>query len=315
MIIRSIIRKKESGVIDTRSGNFMITFENVTKKYDEDSGLMDVSFHIEKGSFVFLVGPSGAGKSTIIKLILKEVLADSGSITADGTDVCALTKKEIPFYRRRLGIVFQDFRLLDNKTVYENVAFAMEITGHSKDEISERVPAVLDLMGIGAYQDRYPGELSAGEQQRVSIARAVMNRPALLICDEPTGNLDPETAAEIMDLLQMINKTGTTILMVTHAKDIVDRMNKRVISLEKGRIVSDRIGAYDLGAGGNGDGPETPVTGEDNNIEAHEPDKGKSPDAAESTDMNDDPDPVSTITAEEESQDNHIEFDWSGGSK
>ena len=265
----------------------MITFENVTKKYDEDSGLRDVSFHIDKGSFVFLVGPSGAGKSTIIKLILKEIEADSGSITADGTDVCALTKKDIPFYRRRLGIVFQDFRLLENKTVYENVAFAMEITGHSSDEISERVPAVLDLMGIGAYQDRYPGELSAGEQQRVSIARAVMNRPALLICDEPTGNLDPETAAEIMELLQMINKIGTTILMVTHAKDIVDRMNKRVISLEKGRIVSDRIGAYDPGRAENA--------------------------AAVTSDA----DQIKNSTAQDNAQDNnnHIDFDWSGGVK
>lgn len=223
----------------------MIDFENVTKNYDTNIGLEDVTLHIDKGDFVFLVGPSGAGKSTLIKLILKEIDADSGKINVNDTEVTSLSKKGIPQYRRGLGIVFQDFRLLENKTVFENVAFAMEILHHSKDEIRERVPAVLDLMGIGEYEEKYPDELSAGEQQRVSIARAIINKPTVLICDEPTGNLDPETASEIMHLLDLINQTGTTVLMVTHAKDIVDRMKKRVITLENGRITGDMVGTYD----------------------------------------------------------------------
>ena len=222
----------------------MITFESVTKRYDENTGLEDVSLHIDKGDFVFLVGPSGSGKTTMIKLILKELDADGGRIVVNGTDVTALSRKGIPAYRRGLGIVFQDFRLLDHKTVFENVAFAMEIFGHDQTTINERVPAVLDLMGINEYTDKYPSELSAGEQQRVSIARAIINNPTVLICDEPTGNLDPDTATEIMKLLEIINTTGTTVMMVTHAKDIVDRMNKRVITLDKGRITADKVGAY-----------------------------------------------------------------------
>lgn len=230
-------------------GSNMITFENVTKKYDENIGLENVSFHIDKGDFVFLVGPSGAGKTTLIKLILKEIDADEGTITVNDSEVGALSKKEIPMYRRSLGIVFQDFRLLENKTVYENVAFAMEIMGEDEEEIAQRVPESLGFVGIEEYQDKYPDELSAGEQQRVAIARAIINKPDLLICDEPTGNLDPDTATRIMQILSLINQTGRTVLMVTHARDIVDRMKKRVITLEKGHIISDRIGVYDLSGG------------------------------------------------------------------
>ena len=225
----------------------MIRFENVIKKYDNNTGLDDIDLDIGKGEFVFLVGPSGAGKTTLIKLSLKETDPDSGSIIVSDTDVTALARKEIPAYRRKLGIVFQDFRLLDNKTVFENVAFAMEIVHHSRKEIEDRVPQALELMGIADYANQYPSELSAGEQQRVAIARAVINKPEVLICDEPTGNLDPKTAADIMRLLMIINTTGTTILMVTHAKDIVDRMNRRVITLENGRITSDLVGRYGQG--------------------------------------------------------------------
>lgn len=222
----------------------MIIFDHVTKKYETNTGLDDVSLHVHEGEFVFLVGPSGAGKTTIIKLILKEIDAEEGSIFVNGFDVRGLKKNRIPEYRRSIGIVFQDFRLLENKTVYENVAFAMEITGNKKKKIEEKVPAVLDLMGITDYMDKYPDELSAGEQQRVSIARAIINNPTVLICDEPTGNLDPDTADEIMKLLEIINGTGTTVMMVTHAKDIVDRMNKRVIALDNGKVISDKVGAY-----------------------------------------------------------------------
>ncbi len=223
----------------------MITFDHVTKYYKTNIGLNDVSLHIDRGEFVFLVGPSGAGKSTLIKLILKEIDADSGSIVVNGREVTKLSNRLIPEHRRNVGIVFQDFRLLENKTVYENVAFAMEITHQKRKEIKERVPAVLGLMGIEEYVKKYPSELSAGEQQRVAIARAIINAPEVLIADEPTGNLDPDTAWEIMRLLEMINETGTTVLMVTHAKNIVDRMNKRVLTLENGQITGDAVGSYE----------------------------------------------------------------------
>ena len=234
----------------------MITFDHVTKYYKTNIGLNDVSLHIEKGEFVFLVGPSGAGKSTLIKLILKEINADSGSILVNGREVTKLSNRLIPVHRRNIGIVFQDFRLLEHKTVYENVAFAMEITHQKRKEIKKRVPAVLGLMGIDEYLKRYPSELSAGEQQRVAIARAVVNDPDVLIADEPTGNLDPDTAWEIMKLLQQINERGTTVLMVTHAKDIVDRMGKRVITLDKGCITGDVIGAYEIKDGKTGEEEE-----------------------------------------------------------
>ena len=222
----------------------MITFDHVTKKYRTNIGLDDVSVHINKGDFVFLVGPSGPGKSTFIKLILKEINADEGTIKVGDFEVTSLSNREVPMFRRKVGTVFQDFRLLPKKTVFENVAFAMEVLHKSPRQIRKQVPQSLGLVGISDKAHKYPDELSAGEQQRVAIARAIVNNPAVLIADEPTGNLDPNTAWEIMDLLEQINLRGTTIVMVTHAKDIVDKMNKRVIAIEKGRIVRDEQGQY-----------------------------------------------------------------------
>lgn len=222
----------------------MIDFENVTKMYGTNVGVEKINIHIEKGEFVFLVGPSGAGKSTFIKLLLKEIEADEGTITVADRIVTKLSNRLVPMHRRNIGIVFQDFRLLPKKTVYENVAFAMEILHISKKNIKKQVPLMLSLVGISSKASKYPHELSAGEQQRVAIARAIVNNPSVLIADEPTGNLDPDTAGEIMNILQAINNRGTTIVMVTHAKDIVDRMGKRVIAIERGKIVRDAEGAY-----------------------------------------------------------------------
>lgn len=227
----------------------MIAFDKVTKSYGTNIGIQDVTIRIDKGDFVFLVGPSGAGKSTFIKLILKEINADKGSIKLNGMEITRISNREIPKLRRNTGIVFQDFRLLPKKTVFENVAFAMEIIHMSPRSIRRQVPQVLSLVGISSKASKYPHELSAGEQQRVAIARAIVNNPTVLIADEPTGNLDPDTAWEIMRLLEQINLRGTTILMVTHAKDIVDKMGKRVIAIDKGRIVRDdasgSYGAYE----------------------------------------------------------------------
>lgn len=226
----------------------MIIFENVTKLYGVNVGVENINVKIDKGDFVFLVGPSGAGKSTFIKLILKELSEDTGKIIVNGMEVTGMSNRQIPKLRRSIGIVFQDFRLLPNKTVEENVAFAMEILHISQRTIRRNVPQVLSLMGIASKAKKYPHELSAGEQQRVAIARAVINNPTVLIADEPTGNLDPEMAWEIMQLLDQINKRGTTVLMVTHARDIVDKMGKRVIAINKGKIVRDhREGAYGNG--------------------------------------------------------------------
>lgn len=224
----------------------MIVFDHVTKHYRTNIRLDDVSVEIKKGEFVFLVGPSGAGKSTFIKLILKEIDATSGAIYVRGEDITKFSNRRVPELRRNIGMVFQDFRLLPRKTVFENVAFAME-TVHKKSKVIKRqVPQLLSLVGIESKAQKYPNELSAGEQQRVAIARAIANNPKILICDEPTGNLDPETAWEIMMLLEEINRRGTTVVMVTHAKDIVDRMGKRVITIEKGKIIGDGIGVYNL---------------------------------------------------------------------
>lgn len=227
-----------------QKGDSMITFDHVTKKYRTNIGLDDVSVHIKKGDFVFLVGPSGAGKSTFIKLILKEINADEGTIRVGDYEVTSLSNRQVPQFRRRVGTVFQDFRLLPKKTVFENVAFAMEVLHKTPRQIRKQVPQILSLVGISDKAHKYPDELSAGEQQRVAIARAIVNNPAVLIADEPTGNLDPNTAWEIMDLLDQINLRGTTIVMVTHAKDIVDRMKKRVIAIENGKIVRDEEGQY-----------------------------------------------------------------------
>lgn len=225
----------------------MIEFKNVTKIY-EDSGvkaLDNVSFKIEKGEFVFLVGPSGAGKSTLTELIIKEELPTEGEITVCDFELNNLPKKKIPYLRRSIGMVFQDFRLLPNKTVYENVAFAMQVTGAQRREIRRSVPNVLALVGLSGKAKMRPGQLSGGEQQRVSLARALVNRPPVIIADEPTGNLDPDTAAEIMQLLEDINKRGTTMLVATHAKDFVDNMQKRVLAVEHGVLVRDEeVGVY-----------------------------------------------------------------------
>lgn len=217
----------------------MIEFIDVNKNYGDIVGLSHANIKIDKGDFVFLVGPSGAGKTTFVRLILREIEADSGKILINGTDITKLTRREIPALRQKIGMVFQDFRLLDKKTVYENVAFALEITHEKKKQIKKRVPEVLELVGISDKINRYPKELSAGEQQRVGIARAIINNPRVLICDEPTGNLDPSTAMDIMNLLEKINLRGTTIIMVTHAKDIVDHFNKRVVTIENGTIRRD----------------------------------------------------------------------------
>lgn len=224
----------------------MIKFINVSKRYNKDIiALSNISFEIESGEFVFIVGPSGAGKSTLIKLLLKEEEPTSGSIVINKRDITKIKKREIPYLRRSMGVVFQDFRLLPNKTVFENVAFAMEIVGAHPKEIRRKVPMVLSLVGLSDKADKYPRQLSGGEQQRVSLARAIVNEPSILIADEPTGNLDPDTSWEIVKLISEINKRGTTVVMATHAKDIVDAMKKRVIALEKGNIVRDEArGVY-----------------------------------------------------------------------
>lgn len=226
----------------------MIRLENISKEYRSGTtALYDINLEIQKGEFVFLVGSSGAGKSTLIKLLLKEEGITKGKMYLNGRDVTRVSNRKIPFLRREIGVVFQDFRLLPNKTVYENVAFAMEIIGAKKREIRRRVPLILGLVGLSKKAKSYPDQLSGGEQQRVSIARAIINNPLVLIADEPTGNLDPDTAEEIMQVLMDINSRGTTILMATHAKDIVDRLQKRVIALQDGRIIRDEDrGSYGL---------------------------------------------------------------------
>lgn len=227
----------------------MIKFKDVTVIYDKDIvGLDNVSFKIEDGEFVFLVGKTGAGKSSAIKLLTGEIKPTSGDVIIDGIYVNSLRRSKIPYLRRAQGVVFQDFRLLPNKTVYENVAFAMEIIGKKKKEIKRKVPKILELVGLSERARNYPNEISGGEQQRVSIARALVNSPSLIIADEPTGNLDVETSNEVMKLFDEINKMGTTIVMVTHSEKIVNDMKKRVIQLENGSIVRDeKEGVYNLG--------------------------------------------------------------------
>ncbi|MBM7561936.1 cell division ATP-binding protein FtsE [Fusibacter tunisiensis] len=224
----------------------MIEFSNVSKRYDNGVMALDnVSVQIEKGEFVFLVGPSGAGKSTFIKAILKEVEITTGKVFVDDLHVTRLHRRRVPFLRRKVGVVFQDFRLLPNKTVYENIAFAMEIVGTPQRNIRKQVPLILALVGLSGKGNFYPNQLSGGEQQRVSIARSMINNPPILIADEPTGNLDPDTSWEIMKVLRTINRRGTTILMATHDREIVDIMKKRVIALEAGKVArDDKVGVY-----------------------------------------------------------------------
>ena len=225
----------------------MIELKNVSKVYDNGSIALDhVSLHIGKGEFVFVVGASGAGKSTLIKLLSYEELPSRGSVFVNGIEVNKLAKNRVPYLRRKMGIVFQDFRLLPNKTAQENVAFAMEVIEAPRRLIRRRVRDVLDLVGLVGKADALPKNLSGGEQQRVAIARAIVNRPLLLIADEPTGNLDPETSRDIMEVFKKINHMGTTVLMVTHDKTLVDMMNKRVIEIDGGTVVRDeQKGGYD----------------------------------------------------------------------
>ncbi|GEA30621.1 cell division ATP-binding protein FtsE [Clostridium diolis] len=225
----------------------MIKFVDVTKVYDNNTlALKNVNLTIEKGAFAFLVGSSGAGKSTIIKMLFKEIEPTHGKLILNDTDVTNLNKNQIPFYRRKIGVIFQDFKLIPTLNVYENVAFALRVIGVSTKDIKKKVPMALSLVGLSDKFRSFPSQLSGGEQQRVSIARAIVNDPNILIADEPTGNLDPETAMGVMDTLDNVNKNGTTILMATHARDIVDSMRKRVIAIENGTIIRDELrGTYD----------------------------------------------------------------------
>lgn len=219
----------------------MIQYVNVTKEYENGLRALDnINLIVENGEFVFIVGPSGAGKSTLIKLLLKEIEPTAGALFVNDRDLSQMKPKEVPYYRRGMGVVFQDFRLLPDKTVYENVAFAMEIIEASRKQIRRQVPAVLSMVGLASKANNYPNQLSGGEQQRTALARAIVNNPSILIADEPTGNLDSATAGEIMKIINMINHRGTTVIMATHARDIVNTMKKRVITFQKGTIVSDR---------------------------------------------------------------------------
>jgi len=223
----------------------MIDFNDVVKSYSVGTqALKGVTMQIEDGDFVFLVGPSGSGKSTIIKLITGELKPTSGSVHVNGYSLERIRKREIPYLRRTVGVVYQDFRLIDNMTVYDNVAFAMRVIGAREKEIRERVPYVLELVGLQNKSRRHPTELSGGEQQRLAVARALVNNPSTIIADEPTGNLDPSLALDIMNLLQEINNLGTTVLVVTHAMELVDRFHKRVIALKDGLVVSDGMDGY-----------------------------------------------------------------------
>ena len=223
----------------------MIEFIDVTKSYSVGTqALRGVSMQIEDGEFVFLVGPSGSGKSTIIKLITGELKPTTGTVHVNGYSLERIRKREVPYLRRTVGVVFQDFRLIDTKTVYENVAFAMRAIGAREEEIRERVPYILELVGLETKSRRHPNELSGGEQQRLAIARALVNNPSTIIADEPTGNLDPARSLEIMSLLQEINKLGTTLLVVTHQMDLVEQFGNRVIAIDEGLVISDGMDGY-----------------------------------------------------------------------
>lgn len=218
----------------------MIEFKNVSKVYaNGTSALKNINLHIKKGEFVFIVGSSGSGKSTFLKLIMHEELPSEGTVYLDGINISQINKKEVPYIRRKMGIVFQDFRLIDKMTVFDNVAFAMRVTGASERDVKKRVPYILNLVELQDKANRRPAELSGGEQQRVSLARALVNNPSIIVADEPTGNIDPEMSYEIVELLTEINKRGTTILMVTHEHDLVQHFGKRVIEINNGNIMSD----------------------------------------------------------------------------
>lgn len=224
----------------------MIVFENISKTYGRNvKAVRNLNLHIEKGEFVFVMGDSGSGKSTLIRLLLKEIEPTSGVITVDGEDITAMKRRRIPRYRRKLGVVFQDFRLLRDRNVYENVAFAQRVVGTSSRQIRQDVPKLLTRVGLSAKYKAFPGELSGGEQQRVAIARALVNRPDILLCDEPTGNLDARNAWEVMRLLEEINEEGTTVVVVTHSQEIVEQMNRRVIVMNRGDMIDDSLESGD----------------------------------------------------------------------
>jgi len=224
----------------------MIQFSNVTKVYSKDTVALErLNLEIDQGEFVFLVGASGSGKSTMVRLILKEMEPSAGAIFVNGTKLSSVPRRRIPQLRRGIGCVFQDFKLLPNKTAAENVAYAMEVTGQRRRVIKTKVPQIMDLVGLSSKMDKFPEMLSGGEQQRVSIARAFVSQPPILVADEPTGNLDPNTSVGIMQLLHRINRTGTTVVVATHDREMVDVMRKRVVALDEGRIVRDKVkGAY-----------------------------------------------------------------------
>jgi cell division transport system ATP-binding protein len=235
-----------NGALPTPTAGAMIVFDSVRKIYEPNvAALTDVSFVIEKGDFVFVVGASGSGKSTVIRLVLKEIEPTSGKIVVGGRDLARLKRSKVPYLRRNIGCVFQDFKLLPDRSAAENVAYALKVQGEGSSSIRRKVPEVLNLVGLAHKMSSLPDELSGGEQQRVSIARAVVNHPPLLICDEPTGNLDPDTSVGIMQLLYRINRAGTTVVMATHDREMVDKMRRRVIALDDGRVARDeRRGGY-----------------------------------------------------------------------
>ncbi len=235
----------------------VIEFRGVEKRYDVGAvGLDQATFSIGRGEWAFLVGSTGSGKSTIMRLLIKELEPTAGTIRVAGKDLSEITHKRVPYYRRNIGVVFQDFKLLPNRTVYDNVAYALQVTGHSRREIRTKVPDILRLTGLATKLHNYPDQLSGGEQQRVSVARAFVNHPPLLLADEPTGNLDPDTTIGIMQLLYRINKTGTTVVVATHDEGMVNRMRRRVIELQAGRIIRDEV------AGGYGSSPTSESTAE-----------------------------------------------------
>ncbi len=226
----------------------MVSFENVSKFYEPNiTALDDITFSLDQGEFVFLVGPSGAGKSTLIRLLIREELPTQGSIAFENIDVAKLSRKLLPDFRQQIGVVFQDFKLLDSKTVRENIQFALEITGKNDKEVHETTESLLEVVKLQDRGNLFPRQLSGGEKQRASIARAIANDPKLLVADEPTGNLDPETTEEIMEILEKINCWGTTLIIATHNKEVVDRLQKRVLRLEGGKLVSDQKGSYEGG--------------------------------------------------------------------
>ena len=224
----------------------MVRFENVSMVYPggDARAIDDMTFTIEDGEFVFLVGPSGSGKTSVIKLITGEVEASEGSVNVNGFDLRHIRRNKLPAMRRTLGVIFQDFRLIEDKTVYENVAFAMHVVGATNRDVRRRVPYVLELVGLAGRENRYPREISGGEQQRVAVARAIVNSPRLLIADEPTGNLDPARSLELMLLMDRINEMGTTVLVVTHEKELVNSLSKRVVAIEAGQVISDGMDGY-----------------------------------------------------------------------